>query len=139
MIAPFFGYAYIKFFTKVTFPETLFYIVAFTTISWLIATFITKPVDREHLLNFYRRVHPGGIGWRKISTEVNDTKGDSGYFYLFIDWISGIVLVYAMLFGIGKIVLGEYLPGLVYIIIGFLAGFVIYFDFTKRGWEKTIE
>jgi TM2 domain-containing membrane protein YozV len=44
-----------------------------------------------------------------------------------------------MLFGIGKIVLGEYLPGLVYIIIGFLAGFVIYFDFTKRGWEKTIE
>ncbi len=139
MIAPFFGYAYIKFFTKITFPETLFYIVAFTTISWLIATLITKPVDSEHLLNFYRRVHPGGFGWRKISTRINDIKGDSGYVYLFIDWISGIVLVYAMLFGIGKIVLGEYLSGLIYIGIGLLAGFIIYLDFTKRGWEKMIE
>jgi Na+/proline symporter len=139
MIAPFFGYAYIKFFTKITFPETLFYIVAFTTLSWLVATFLTKPVELEHLLNFYRRTHPGGIGWRKIAQLVPDVKGDSGYGYLFINWISGVVLVYMSLFGIGKIVLGEYLLGLVYIVIGLLGGAIIYIDLSKRGWEKAVE
>ncbi|CUS97580.1 sodium:solute symporter family protein [Candidatus Chrysopegis kryptomonas] len=139
MIAPFFGYAYIKFFTAVKFPETLFYIVAFTTISWLVATFLTKPVEQNHLINFYRRVHPGGIGWRKIARIVPDVKGDSGYGYLFIDWISGVVLVYMFLFGIGKIVLGEYLIGLIYLAIGLIAGSVIYFDLSKRGWEKAVE
>ncbi len=139
MIAPFFGYAYIKFFTKITFPETLFYIVAFTTLSWLIATFLTRPVEQEHLLNFYRRTHPGGIGWRKIAQLAPNAKPDSGYIYLFIDWISGIVLVYMFLFGIGKIVLGEYLSGLIYIAIGLAAGLVIYIDLSKRGWEKAVE
>jgi len=138
MIAPLFGYAYIKFFTKITFPETLFYIVGFTTASWLLATFITKPVDREHLVNFYRRVHPGGIGWKKIAKGIRDVNPDSGYIYLFLDWISGIVLVYMSLFGIGKIVLGEYLIGIVYLLIGLIAGLVIYWDLSKRGWEKAI-
>ncbi len=139
MIAPFFGYAYIKFFTNIRFPETLFYIVAFTTLSWLVATFLTKPVELEHLLNFYRRTHPGGIGWRKIAQLVPDVKGDSGYGYLFIDWISGVVLVYMSLFGIGKIVLGEYLLGLVYIAIGLVGGVIIYIDLSKRGWRKAVE
>ncbi|CUS88349.1 Sodium:solute symporter family protein [Candidatus Kryptobacter tengchongensis] len=139
MIAPFFGYAYIKLYTKISFPETLFYIVAFTTLSWLVATFITKPVDKEHLINFYRRVHPGGIGWKKVSQLVPEVKSDPGFIYLFIDWISGVVLVYMMLFGIGKIVLGEYLGGVIYILIGLSAGLVIYFDLSRRGWEKAIE
>ncbi|CUS93053.1 hypothetical protein JGI7_01763 [Candidatus Kryptonium thompsonii] len=42
------------------------------------------------------------------------------------------------LFGIGKIVLGEYLIGIVYLLIGLIAGLVIYWDLSKRGWEKAI-
>ncbi len=136
MIAPFFAYGYIKFFTKIEFPESLFFIVAFTTIVWLIFTFLTRPVEREYLVNFYRRVHPGGIGWKRISSLVPDVKGDSGYIGLFISWISGIILVYSTLFGIGKIVLGEYLPGLIYILTAIGAGSVIYYVFSKIGWEK---
>lgn len=139
MVAPFFGYAFIKFFTDIKFPETLFFIVGFTTVSWLIATFVTKPVDTEQLIKFYRRVHPGGIGWRKIANLVPDVKGDTHYGYLFLDWISGVVLVYAMLFGVGKIILGEYLLGFAYILIGFVAGSIIYFDLSRRGWEKAVD
>ncbi len=139
MIAPFFGYAYIKFFTNITFPQTLFYIVAFTTLSWIIATFLTKPVEMEHLLEFYRRTHPGGVGWRKIEKLVPDVNSDSGYAYLFIDWISGVVMVYMLLFGFGKVVLGEYTSGMIYIVISLIAGLIIYIDLSKRGWKKAIE
>lgn len=44
-----------------------------------------------------------------------------------------------MLFGIGKIVLGEYRSGIVLIVIGLISGGVIYFDLSRRGWEKAIE
>ncbi|MDZ7260844.1 MAG: Na+:solute symporter [candidate division KSB1 bacterium] len=140
-IAPFFAYAYIKFIhpRPIVFPESLFYIVGFTTMVWLIVTFLTRPVDWEHLKNFYRRIHPGGIGWRKIGQLVPDVKGDSGFAYLFIDWLCGIILVYTMLFGLGKIVLGEYLSGIVLIVIGLISGGVIYFDLSRRGWEKAIK
>lgn len=136
MIAPFLAFGYIKFFTKIQFPQSLFFIVAFTTFVWLLLTFLTKPVEKEHLLNFYRRVHPGGIGWRKISSSLPDTKGDSGYTGLFISWISGVILVYSSLFGIGKIVLGEYFPGFIYILTAMGAGSIIIYVFSKIGWEK---
>ncbi|MCH8871693.1 hypothetical protein IH824_02790 [candidate division KSB1 bacterium] len=50
-------------------------------------------------------------------------------------WLAGIVLVYAFLFGIGKIVFGDALIGLLYFGIAALSGFVIYRHFTKSGWE----
>jgi len=50
-------------------------------------------------------------------------------------WLAGIVLVYAFLFGSGKIVFGDDLIGLLYFGIAALSGFVIYRHFTKSGWE----
>ncbi|MCH8021236.1 hypothetical protein IH785_15415 [candidate division KSB1 bacterium] len=50
-------------------------------------------------------------------------------------WLAGIVLVYAFLFGIGKIVFGKALIGMLHLGIAALSGFVIYRHFTKGGWE----
>src|SRR3989304_994954 len=83
LIAPFLAYTYVKFYTPIQFPNSLFYIVAFTTVVWLIGTWLTKPEPIEHLKAFYRRVHPGGIGWRKIAAECPEVKGDSGYLAMF--------------------------------------------------------
>ena len=52
--------------------------------------------------------------------------------------LAGIVLVYAMLFGIGKVILGEGLIGVVFIALGLLAAGVIYWDLSKRGFEKLV-
>lgn len=136
MIAPFFAYGYIKFFTKIKFPESLFFIVSFTTIVWLLFTFLTKPVEKEHLINFYRRVRPGGIGWKRISSLVPDVRGDSGYAGLFLSWICGIILVYFSLFGVGKIILGDYLSGSIFTFAALLSGGIIYYILSKVGWEK---
>src|SRR5690606_21487465 len=41
-------------------------IVLITSIIWLTATFLTKPDDKETLYNFYKKIQPGGPGWKKV-------------------------------------------------------------------------
>lgn len=139
-VAPFVVYG-VLYFGKfnIKFPETLYVIVPITTIAWLITVFITKPVDESKLISFYKKVHPGGKGWRKISDIVPEVKPDSGYAYLFSSWVLGIVLVYMYLFGIGKIILADYLIGIIYLILGTIAGMLIFKNLDKLGWEVKAE
>jgi Na+/proline symporter len=120
----------------VKFPQTLYIIVPITTVVWIIAMYLSKPVEQSKLENFYRQVHPGGIGWKKISDKMKDVIPDTGYFFLFIDWACGIVLVYMFLFGMGKILFHDYLMGFVFILIGLAAAGVIFWDLNRRGWKS---
>ncbi|MBN8568818.1 MAG: Na+:solute symporter [Ignavibacteria bacterium] len=120
----------------VKFPQTLYIIVPITTVVWIIAMYLSKPVEQSKLENFYRQVHPGGIGWKKISDKMKDVTPDTGYFFLFIDWACGIVLVYMFLFGMGKILFHDYLMGFVFILIGLAAAGVIFWDLNRRGWKS---
>lgn len=119
----------------VKFPETLFIIVPITTLAWIATVFITKPTDTAKLDSFYRRVHPGGIGWKIISDKMTDVKSDTGYYLLMINWVAGIIMAYAFLFGIGKIILGDTMTGILFLITGILAGFLIKRNFAKTGWN----
>lgn len=133
MLAPFVGYAYVKFYSSIQFPESLFVIVTFTTVVWLAVTALTKPVDEEHLIAFYRRVHPGGLLWRRIAQKLPDVVSDSGYGMLALNWVCGVALVYAALFGLGKIVLGDIMSGLLYVMIAAVAAGVIVWSFARRS------
>ncbi|MBN1155391.1 Na+:solute symporter [candidate division KSB1 bacterium] len=139
MIAPLIIYPIAKYGYGMESPITLYPTVFGTTIVWLIVTFITKPVPRDTLIKFYKKVHPGGIGWRNFTKEFPDIKSDTGFGRLFLDWFCGVVLVYASLFGIGKIIFAEYLSGFIYLIIGLIAALVIYFDLKHRGFETIAE
>jgi Na+/proline symporter len=118
------------------FPQTLYIIVPITTIVWIIAMYLTKPVEQSKLESFYRQVHPGGIGWKRISDKLKDVTPDTGYFFLFIDWACGIILVYMFLFGMGKILFHDYLMGFVFILIGLAAAGIIFWDLNRRGWKS---
>jgi len=131
MIAPLIIYPIAKYSFGMESPITLYPTVFGTTIIWLAVTYLTKPVEQPKLIKFYRRTHPGGIGWKQIEKLIPDVKGDSGFGRLFLDWFLGIVLVYSFLFGLGKIIFAEYLWGSVILFIGFSAGFIIYRDLNK--------
>ena len=135
-VAPFFVYAYLKGYTSITFPDTLFYIVGVTSVVWILTTLLTSPVDEQHLIRFYRRVHPGGMGWRKVANQVSDVRDDTEFSWLFLDWICGVILVYSVLFGVGKIILGEPLVGVSLLGLGLVAGGVIYWDLSRREWGE---
>jgi len=138
MTAPVIAYAYIKFATDIGFPESLFYIVGFTTAVWLAVTFATRPTDVEHLKNFYRRARPGGALWKPIAVLVPEVKGTTGYGYLFLDWLAGIVLVYMSLFGAGYLIFGSFGRGALLLLVAALAGAFIYYDLNRRGWRDLL-
>jgi len=139
MIAPLIIYPIAKNVYGLKSPITLYPIVLGTTIIWLTATFLTKPVKENVLENFYKKVHPGGIGWKRISNKFPEIKSDSGFGRLFLDWFLGVLLVYSSLFGIGKILFANYLHGLLYFIVGAISAIIIYFDLKKRGFKSLNE
>lgn len=96
----------------IQFPESLFFIAGVTTVSWILITFCTRPVDREKLQDFYSRVRPGGPGWKEVRRSFPSDREES-LWPLLIDWLLGFVLVYASLFSIGKVILHDYVPGLI--------------------------
>ena len=114
------------------FPMTLYPIVGITTIVWLAVTFMTSPVDRERLKTFYRKVHPGGIGWKTIAEELPDVKSDKGFGILFVNWLFGVVLVYTSLFGIGRLIFQEYLQAIFFLALAGVSATLIYFNLTKK-------
>jgi len=117
----------------------LMIVAGFSTICWLTATFITSPVSEEKLIAFYKKVKPGSPFWKPIAQKVHGLTIEKMSWSDIMDWVAGIVLIYATLFGIGKIVFASYLVGFVYLIVGFLAGLLIYKHFTKKGWETLVQ
>lgn len=136
MIAPYFVYPILKIHYHMSFAGALIIVVIWSTLVWLVVTYITKPSDKEMLHSFYRKIHPGGVGWKKISRELPDVKSDTGYKRLFVNWALGIILLLFSLFGTGKIIFQDYLTGTILFIIALLAGTGIYFNMSRMGWAK---
>src|SRR5579871_745814 len=117
------------------FAESILITVAVTTVVWLAATYLTRPVSEETLVNFYRRTRPGAAGWKRIAAKSPDIIPTHDGWYNFLDWILGSLMVYLAMFGIGKLVLGPVWLGWVYLVVAAICGYAIYWDFSKRGWE----
>ena len=113
--------------------------VACSTVVWLAATFLTEPEKKETLLAFYRRVRPSASMWGPIAKEATDVVPRRDGFFNLLDWVSGCVLVYLTLFGLGKIIFGHLLTGVVFLAVAFVAGSIIYWDLNRRGWKSVME
>jgi SSS family solute:Na+ symporter len=135
MVAPIVAYTALSLFTGIVFPQSIFIIVSFTIACTLAVTWLTPPTDRSRLEQFYRTTRVGGILWKPIADTLPGVKADTGFPSLFADWFFGIVLVYAILFGTGKLIFGEPATALPYYAAGALAGFMIYRDLSRRNWK----
>jgi solute:Na+ symporter, SSS family len=92
--------------------------VVATTVVWLSVTFLTPAEPDATLDAFYKRVRPGGAGWRHVSERLGFGREKiPGGSLAWGNWIAGIIAVYATLFGIGKLVFGELASGLVLVVI----------------------
>ncbi len=101
--------------------------VAFTSIVWVTVTFLTRPVDKEVLVDFYKLVRPFGKGWKKIREMALLEPSPDSVAHGFLGWIMGCTLVYSAMFGTGSFLYGRVLNG-VACLVPFLisAGFLIW-------------
>ncbi len=130
LITPFALLPIVKHF-GIEFPISLFYLVFGTTLVWLIVTFITKPTDEKVLIEFYKRIRPGGKLWKKISEKIPEAKESSNFLIMFLNWLLGVVFVYSTLFGIGSLIFKDYTMAIFYLLIASISITIISLSLAK--------
>ncbi len=121
------------------FASIMLITVAITSAVWLAVTFLTAPEPEAQLLSFYRRVRPPAALWKPIARLAPEVPAGRDLKYNFFDWIAGCAMIYGALFGAGKLILKEYLPGAVLLAVALAAGLYIYRDLSRRGWKSVVE
>lgn len=104
----------------------------FTTIVWIIVTFLTQPESDETLKKFYQQVEPEGA-WNSVREKLNLGKVKSQIPELIICWISATALTYSLLFFIGKLIFQDYTFALINLAISTVSFFVLkYYMFNTK-------
>ena len=113
--------------------------VGITTIAWLAVTLLTSPEPDEKLIQFYHKVAPEGPGWAPIAAKagIREMQASGGLMVQFFNWVLGCVLIYASLFGIGKLVFKEWGSGSVYLAVAIIAGALISWNLSRVEWQRS--
>jgi len=115
-------------------------VVLFTTVIWLLVTFLTKPDSTDTLINFCVKTNPGGPGWEKIKLEADEKNisfnniGNNETWSVplgIICMLCGCFAIYSMLFSTGYFIYGEINNGISFLTIGITFAMVL-----KYNWGK---
>ena len=139
IIAPFVGFTIGKLFLEPSLDEsflinkgTYLFTVGFSTISWILVTYLTKSTETVVLRSFYKRVKPLG-NWKRFSGNTSNKP----LLNLIGAWISALGLVYSALFFIGYLLFLEYTLAVIWLSVGITSSLIFYqrlksIDFTKN-------
>jgi SSS family solute:Na+ symporter len=113
--------------------------VCITTIGWILVTLFTKPADQKTLLRFYKKVSPGGPGWKKVLEKARQSGEDvedafkgkwdvpSGLLCVFL----GLAMIYGMLFALGFWLYGNTTAGILATGTALIAAFLL-----LKSWKR---
>ncbi|HET7697184.1 MAG TPA: sodium:solute symporter family protein [Vicinamibacterales bacterium] len=123
------------------FAYTVLFSVAFTTICWLIAAYVTAPTSRERLIEFYRKVHPAGPGWRVIREAAGVSEAEAARHgdhigKATLGWISGCLTIWMSLFAIGNFLYGRTSLALIQTAIFLVSGLTLLYV-VNTLWDRS--
>lgn len=125
---------------QVFFAYSLMITTAIVTVVWLVVTFLTKPTEEATLISFYRRTRPTETGWKPIARLAPEVKTTEGNGVRLVQWLLGCAFIYFSLFGVGRIVFGQYLQGVIFLIIAMATGWRIFAGLSNKTdddlWQK---
>lgn len=101
--------------SRPSYAITMLITVLVTTTVWLGVTFATAPESDTTLDRFYRRVRPGGPGWRDVAARLG-FQGDRvpGGALSWVNWLAGLAAVYCAVVALGQLLTGSSTTGLFY-------------------------
>ncbi|HWP92381.1 MAG TPA: sodium:solute symporter family protein [Thermodesulfobacteriota bacterium] len=99
-------------------------VVPVSIISWLFVTYLTKPEPKETLASFYKKIRPWGF-WGPVA-RMNPGVECTPFLPVVINWVLGVLFIFFLMIGIGKILLGATLLGTVMVFISICSGVAIY-------------
>jgi len=113
-------------------------VVLITSVIWVVVTFITKPETNNTLFSFYKKIQPGGPGWRKtiddaanenheIVTDKQPWSVPSGILAM----ILAMILIYSIMFATGYWIYGDYYLAIALSILVIISGFLL-----AKIWKK---
>lgn len=100
-------------------------IISVSTVVWLLVTMITRPAEREKLESFLKRARPGGPGWGPVRERAAGDPGGDSLLGPFLDWIYGCLFLIGLTIGVGKMLLGFYLSGYIWLMLSLVTGWLI--------------
>jgi Na+/proline symporter len=111
--------------SRPAYAQTMLITVGVTTAVWLVVTFATPPESDATLERFYRRVRPGGPGWRTVAARLgfSDDRIPGGALS-WVNWVAGLAAVYCAVVSVGAILTGSVSKGVAYG-VGAIAAFLL--------------
>lgn len=125
--------------TPIGFARTILTTVGVTTLVWIVVTFATSPEPFPKLADFYRRVRPAGPGWAPVADKLGIPVRSEEIGPNLVNWLSGIVMVYSVLFAVGSLLFGTWLSAIGYIVVAALSGGLMSWNLNRTGWAGLSE
>ena len=112
--------------------------VTITTIIWISVTLLTPTEDQKTLQEFYRKIQPGGMGWKKVVDQAKkdgiNIEGEKGAWDVptgILCMLIGSITIYSFLFSIGYFLYKDF--NLAFILISVS---IISLYFLNKTWRK---
>ncbi|HEY8312463.1 MAG TPA: sugar phosphate nucleotidyltransferase, partial [Gemmatimonadaceae bacterium] len=115
-------------------PIPLLTTVGVTTVIWVSVTLLTRPAEHATLLRFYELTRPSGPGWNAIRAESNLAASPDSLPQMMLGWTSGVMFVYAGLFGTGSLIYGRTLQASIWL-VAFVVSGVVLMQVVRRIWS----
>jgi SSS family solute:Na+ symporter len=114
------------------------FVVAVTTTLWLLTTYLTPSESDSVLRDFYRKIQPGGPGWKKViaaaqAKEIELEEGKQGWTVPsgILAMLLGCSLIYSIMFATGYYIYGNYQYALPISALAIVSGY-----FLIKTWKK---
>lgn len=131
-LTPFIAYFISKKILFWAFPDSFFFTVGATTLTWIAVTFLTKPSSDETLHRFYLKVRPEG-NWNPIKKSLGIKHSKSSVPFLFLSWISAVSMTYSILFLTGKFIFNEWNDALLWFVVALISFFILRYAMGKSS------
>ena len=114
-------------------------VVLVTTFIWLFATFVTKPESNNVLRDFYKKIQPGGPGWKRVvdQAEMDNVKivSNSDRNWSVPSGIKamllGCITIYSIMFATGYWIYSEFTYAIPTTFVAIFSGYFLY-----KAWMK---